>query len=155
MAPIPHPSSWAPSALLPVQKPGKAVSPRLPIGAEADGVPIPGTLSRRDRLSVPHRVPLCYNPHGIGDRTNASRWLPGLDPSSPAHLYRPHGNGRLHRHLEPFEMGFPASFSASPPFQSGEGQRSRPPLHFPSPGSWDPGNGGGRHGIEMGPISVL
>ena len=42
------PSPWAPSSFAPIQKSGEAGSPRLPIGAEADGVPIRGNLTRRD-----------------------------------------------------------------------------------------------------------
>ena len=48
---IPGAPPPAPSRPPPILRSVGAGSPRLPIGAEPDGVPIPGNLPRRDRLS--------------------------------------------------------------------------------------------------------
>ena len=45
--------------LPPILESGEAGAPRLPIGSKADGVPILGTLTRRDRLSEVSRGPPC------------------------------------------------------------------------------------------------
>ena len=140
MPPLSRPSPWAASPLPPIRKSGEAVSHRLPIGAEADGVPIPGTLARRDRLSETHRVPLIRNPPASALPPMPLGGRRGLATRPSRHLDRPYGDGRPHRRPEPFETGLPEPFFAFSPFEGVDGRRSCPPPRLPFPGPWDPGN---------------
>ena len=140
MPPLSHPSLRAASPLPPIRKSGEAVSHRIPIGAEADGVPIPGTLARRDRLSETHRVPLLRNPHGIGTPADAAGWAarlgnPALAPPWPAvrRWPPPSPSGAVRK-------GLPEPFFAFSSFEVVDGQRLRPPPRLPFPGPWNLGN---------------
>ena len=128
------PFSVAASALSPIRKSGKAVRPRLPIGAEADGVPIPGTLPRRDRLSETPRVPLDGNPLGIGVSADAAGWVarlgnPAVRPTPPpARRWPPPSPSGASK------RAFPPPFSLLRPPRGGTGgdcailRVSRPPV---------------------------
>ena len=128
------PFSVAGSALPPIRKSEKAVFPRPPIGAEADGVPIPGTLPRRDRLSETPRVPLDGNPLGIGVSADAAGWVARLGhpavppPRPPARRWPPPSPSGASK------RSFPLPFSFCRPSRGGTGgdcailRVSRPPV---------------------------
>ena len=156
LPPLSRPSPWAASPLPPIRKSGEAVSHRLPIGAEGDGVPIPGTLARRDRLSETHRVPLLRNPPGIGTPADAAGWgarlgTPALPPPRPAVRRWPPPSPSGAVRNGPYRTLF-CFF----PLRGGGRSEIVPSSAFAVPRSVGSGKlGGGHDRTETGPISVL